>query len=59
MRRTISSVKGGEGLGIAEPEADAGGGVGTADGVVEAVFFIAAILAAISALFRAIRSSPT
>ena len=51
MRRAISSVMGGEGLAAAEPEADAGGGVGAAEEPPEAVFFIAAILAAISALF--------
>ena len=58
IRRAISSVMGGEGLAAAEPEADAGVGVGTADGVPEAVFFIAAIFAAISALFWAMRASP-
>ena len=57
IRRAISSVMGGEGLAAAEPEADAGVGVGTADGVPEAVFFIAAIFAAISALFWAMRAS--
>ena len=51
----MSSVIGGEGLAAAEPEV--GGGVGAADGVPEAVFFIAAIFAAISALFWAMRAS--
>lgn len=51
----MSSVIGGEGLAAAEPEV--GGGVGVADGVPEAVFFIAAIFAAISALFWAMRAS--
>ena len=51
----MSSVMGGEGLAAAEPEV--GGGVGAADGVPEALFFIAAIFAAISALFWAMRAS--
>lgn len=65
MRRAISSVIGGEGEAAAEAEAEADldgaaddkDGVGTADGVAGTPFFIAAILAAISALFWAMRAS--
>ena len=65
MRRAISSGIGGEGDAAVEAEAetdldaatDTTEGVGAAEGVAGALFFMAAILAAISALFWAMRAS--
>ncbi len=57
IRRAMSSVMGGEGVAVADAAPDTVGGVGAADDAAEDVFFNAASLAAISALFWAMRAS--
>ena len=54
IRRAMSSAMGGEGVAVVDAATDAAEGVAAA----EDVFFSAASLAAISALFWAIRASP-